>query len=455
MELSNVVRMQKTFYQKNLTKNLKFRKESLVNLKLALNVYEDKLMEAVKKDFGKCYEETYLTEILMIKKELNYMIKNIKKLGKVKKVKTGILTFPSKGYIIPEPYGVCFIISPFNYPIHLSIMPLIGAIASGNCAILSLSSKVPHVNRVIKEMLSKVFEEDYVFVLTDGTLENLQEIVESKIDYIFFTGGQKMGKYILSLAADMLTPVCLELGGKCPVIISDDVDFDMVAKKIVFGKFLNAGQTCVSPDYILVTKSQKDKIIRLLEKYINKMYYKNQVLVDTYTKIITDDAMSRLCRYIKKENVLIGGQIDRVNKIIEPTVVEVKSLDESIAKEEIFGPILAVIEINSLDDAINFVNNMEKPLSLYLFSEDKKVINKVLNETSSGGVLINDTVIHLCENNLPFGGVGNSGMGKYHGKSSFDTFTHYKSVLKRPINSDLKIRYSPYKKNLINKLKKL
>ncbi len=453
MELEDVVKRQKNFFEKNVTKSIKFRKQALINLRVVIDAYQNKLLEAVNKDFGKCYGETYLSEILIVKKELNYMIKNLNKFTKMKRGKTGMFTFPSKGYIIPEPYGVCLISSPWNYPINLSLIPLIGSIASGNCTILSLSNKLSHVNRVIKDMLSKVFDDEYIFVLTDGNREKLEKLISLNLDYIFFTGSKEAGKNIMRLASSNLTPVTLELGGKSPVIISSEANLDIAAKRIVWGKYLNAGQTCVAPDYVLITKELKEKLIPLLKMYIDKMYYKNEIICDNYTKIINEQEFNRLANLIKEDNILIGGQIDRQNMVIEPTVISVKSLDDESMQEEIFGPILAIVEINSIDDAINFVSVREKPLALYLFSDDKNVISRVINGTSSGSVCINDTVLQIAEKNLPFGGVGSSGMGSYHGKSSFDTFTHYKSVLKREFGKDSKLRYPPYSKNIINKIK--
>lgn len=452
MKVENIVKKQRIFFEKGISKNVAYRKRALVELNKAILVYQDKMIEAIKKDFGKCDAETYLTEIFTVKNEIKYMLKNLNRLTKMKKVKTSYMNFPSKGYIKPEPYGIVLIIAPWNYPINLSLIPLVGAIASGNTAILKLSLKVPHINRVIKDMLKNIFDEEYITALEINS-DDTSKIIESGIDYIFFTGSEKAGKIIMEQAAKNLIPVTLELGGKSPVIIDRDCNLDLAAKRIVWGKFINAGQTCVAPDYVLINKEDIDKFKELLKKHIMSMFYKNNVISSEYTSLINEDAFERLVSLINKENILIGGNFDIKELLIEPTVVKVKSLDEDIMKQEIFGPILAIVEVNSLQDSINFVNNMPKPLALYVFSNDKENIKLILENTSSGGVSINDTIMHITEENLPFGGVGNSGIGSYHGKKSFDTFTHYKSILKKSTSIDLPFRYPPYNKKIIKLLK--
>ena len=452
MKVENIVKKQRIFFEKGISKDVAYRKRALVELNKAILVYQDKMLEAIKKDFGKCDVETYLTEIFTVKNEIKYMLKNLNRLTKIKKVKTSYMNFPSKGYIKPEPYGIVLIIAPWNYPINLSLIPLVGAIASGNTAILKLSLKVPHINRVIKEMLKNIFDDDYITAL-EINADDTSKIIESGIDYIFFTGSEKTGKIIMEQAAKNLIPVTLELGGKSPVIIDKDCNLDLAAKRIVWGKFINAGQTCVAPDYVLINKEDIDKFKELLKKHIMSMFYKNNVISSEYTSLINEDAFERLVSLINKENILIGGNFDIKELLIEPTVVKVKSLDEDIMKQEIFGPILAIVEVNSLQDSINFVNNMPKPLALYVFSNDKENIKLILENTFSGGVSINDTIMHITEENLPFGGVGNSGIGSYHGKKSFDTFTHYKSILKKSTSIDLPFRYPPYNKKIIKLLK--
>ena len=304
-------------------------------------------------------------------------------------------------------------------------------------------------------MLSNIFEEEYVYVLTNANVNDLEELISEKLDYIFFTGSTNAGKNIMKLASSNLTPVTLELGGKNPVILGNIQNLESVAQRIVWGKFLNAGQTCVAPDYMLLTKKQKDDLVPYIKKYIEKMYYKNGIISNKYTKIINEGAFDRLNEILKDEKILIGGQTDRQNLIIEPTVVEVDSLEKLIMQDEIFGPILAIVEINSLNDAIGFVNSRPKPLAIYLFADDKTSITKVINETSSGSICINDTIMQLSEINLPFGGVGNSGFGSYHGKKSFETFSHYKSILKRNLKFEINLRYPPYSDKLLRKLKHL
>ena len=444
MNVEKLVKTQRIFFEKNITKNVEFRKKALKDLKDAIDEYQDEIILALKKDFGKGKVETYLTEIFTVKNEIKYMLKNLKKLSKTKKVRTSYMTFPSKGYIKKEPYGIVLVIAPWNYPINLSLIPLVGAISAGNCCILKLSSKVPNTNKVIKKMLSKIYNKEFVKAVEINETETAK-IIDSNIDYIFFTGSPNTGKIIMKKAAKNLIPVTLELGGKSPVIIDDDVTLDIAAKKIVWGKYLNAGQTCVAPDYVLINKEKTKRFIELLKKYINSMYYKKDEISDDYTKIINKEAFDRLVSVINKDNVLIGGKYNKEKLLIEPTVVKVEKLDEEIMTQEIFGPILAIVETNSLEDSINFVNSMPKPLALYIFSNDKESIKQIVNNTSSSGVCINDTIMHITEENLPFGGVGNSGMGSYHGKKSFETFTHYKSILNKSNVIDFKFKYPPYK----------
>lgn len=453
MEINTIITKQKQFFESGATKSLTFRKEALIQLGKAIEVYQERLLEAVKKDFGKSREDTYLSEIWLVKREIKYMLKNLKRLTKVQKVHTSLINFPSRGYRVPEPYGVVCLISPWNYPIQLVLLPLIGAMAAGNCSILKLSELVPHVNHVLMAMFREIFEPEYVVALMGGK-EITQEIIAQKVDYIFFTGSPQVGKQIMTQAAQHLIPVTLELGGKSPVIIDDTItNFDIVAKRIVWGKFLNAGQTCVAPDYILINRKQKETLIQALNKHIQQMYYENRVLSDRYTQIINQETLHRLAALLIPDNILIGGKLDLLACKLEPTVVEVKDLAEPLMQEEIFGPILAIVEINSLEDAIHFVNSREKPLALYVFSEDKTNIQYVLEHTSSGGVAINDTISHITEANLPFGGIGNSGMGEYHGKSSFDTFTHFKSVLHKPNGWDIALKYPPYHNNIMKILR--
>lgn len=443
MKELEILEKQKKYFQSQQTRDIKFRKDALKKLFVELEKNQEELMQALYHDFGKSRTESYLTEIFVVKKEIKTMLKNLSKWSKIKKLNTSIVNFPSKGFIIPEPYGVCLIISPFNYPINLSLCPLVGAIAAGNCILLKLSSQTTNVNQVIKKMINHIFPEEHIYAM-ECDVEVTEKIIETGVNHIFFTGSVETGKKIMKMASKNLIPVILELGGKSPVIVDENTNFQIAARRIVWGKYLNAGQTCVAPDYVLVVKEKYEELITHLKNEI-LMFYENGKISKEYTQIINEKEFDRLINLIEEKNVLIGGKHDRNKRLIEPTIVKISSMKDKIMQNEIFGPILPVIPVDDIEQAVRIIQNGNQPLALYMFSNCKKNMRYVLDHTSSGSVLLNDTVMHLVEEKLPFGGVGNSGMGSYHGKASFDAFTHYKSMLNKLTKFDFSFRYPPYK----------
>jgi aldehyde dehydrogenase (NAD+) len=348
---------------------------------------------------------------------------------------------------------VVLIIGPWNYPFSLMIEPLLGAIAAGNCAILKPSEIAPHTSAIVAELIHKTFESDYITVIQGG-VETSQQILAEKFDHIFFTGGTKIGKIIMEAAAKHLTPVTLELGGKSPCIVEPDIDLKTAARRITWGKFINCGQTCIAPDYLLVDRTIKSELITELKQSIQEFYGTDPATSPDYPRIISDQHFQRLSSFLQDGNIMIGGQTNPENRYIAPTLIDNIALDSPIMQEEIFGPILPMVEYGDLTEAINLINSRPKPLALYLFSQDKAKQTRVLENTSSGGVCINDTVVHISVRDLPFGGVGDSGIGRYHGKTSFDIFSHKKSVLKKSFIFDLDWRYAPYTQGKLKLLKK-
>lgn len=443
MKNKRLIEKQRDFYNTNITKNIDYRIKALKRLKETITRNEEKINKALKEDLNKSAFETYMCEIGIVLNELTYTIKNVKKWSKVKKVKTPISQYHAKSFIIPESYGLTLIISPWNYPFMLAIQPLISAISAGNCSIIKPSEYSPNTSKIIKEIIKETFDEEYVAVVEGGITES-QELLNEKFDYIFYTGGIEVGKIIMEKAAKNLTPVTLELGGKSPCIIDETANLELAAKRIMFGKILNAGQTCVSPDYILVHNNVKEEFTKKIEKYIIEFLGNKPISNADYPKIINEKHFERLQNLITNENIIFGGNFDKETLKIEPTIIDNVKLDSPIMKEEIFGPILPILSFENIENAIEIVKKKEKPLALYLFTNNKKVENKILNEISFGGGCINDTIIHLASSELCFGGVGTSGMGTYHGKYGFDTFTHYKSILKKYNWIDMPMRYHKY-----------
>lgn len=431
---------QREFFKSGVTLDVNFRINSLKKLKESIFNNLEELIEAFKCDYNKCEFDVYSTEVGLVIKEINYFIRNLKRLAKNKRVKTSLINFPSKGYILNEPYGNVLIVSPWNYPFQLTMMPLIGALAAGNTVYLKSSRNTPKVTSIINKILS-VFSDEYVYVM-ENTKENMDKLFDLKFDYVFYTGSPSVAKNLMERQAKYLTPVTLELGGKSPCIIDKDADIEKSVKRLVWGKYLNAGQTCVAPDYLLVHNDIKRDVIKYILKYINEFYYDDGKLKEEFTGIVNERDARKLLALTYKHEVICGAKIE--GNIMEPTVLDNVSFDDEIMKEEIFGPILPIIEFNDLDDVINHLKELDKPLALYYFSKNKNNQKKVMINLSFGGGCINDTIMHLTEEKLPFGGVGLSGMGSYHGKKSFEVFSHQKSILKKHPHLEVNLKYPPY-----------
>lgn len=443
--VKDIIRNQREFFATGKTKDVEWRIEQLKRLKQAVIDAQEAIVNAVKADLGRPDFEAYL-EIAAIS-EINYALKNIKSWVKHKKVSTSIDQFPASAKIYPEPLGAVLIIAPWNYPFQLMISPLTGAIAAGNCAVLKPSEIAANTSRVITDIIQKTFDPAYIAVV-EGGVEISQQLLEEKFDYIFFTGGTAIGKIVMQAAAKHLTPVTLELGGKSPCIVDCDVDLKSAAKRITWGKYLNAGQTCIAPDYLLVDRRIKSSLLTQIQKCVIEFYGDDPSQSPDYARLISRRHFERLEPLLNDGQIVIGGQSNPEQKYIAPTVIDQVSWESPVMQDEIFGPILPVLEYTEFKEAIAQINARPKPLALYIFSKDKQKQKQVLQETSSGGVCINDTVMQFGVSTLPFGGVGDSGIGNYHGKFSFDTFSHYKSVLKKGFRFDLDWRYPPYKDKL-------
>lgn len=436
----------KAFFNTHKTKNLKFRKQQLKLLSKNIKNHENELLDALYKDLGKSKVEAYATEIGMLLKSIKLMRKELKNWSKTKQTDTPLYLFPTKSYIKKEPYGTVLIIGPFNYPVQLVFEPLIGAIAAGNTAIVKPSELTPHVAIVIKDIIEDTFYEAYVSVV-EGGIEETQALLSLPFDYMFFTGSEKVGKIVYEAAARKLIPVTLELGGKSPVIVDDTANIKVASERISFGKFTNAGQTCVAPDYILVQRKVKNDLIKALKKTITEFYGENIEKSPDFGRIVNQKHFNRLNDLIQihKDNVVFGGNSSKEDLYIEPTLLDNITNDNKIMKEEIFGPILPIITYDNFDEVLEIIQSKSKPLSLYLFSEDENMTHRVVEELSFGGGAINDTLMHLANPNLPFGGVGSSGIGQYHGKYSFDTFSHMKSYTFKSTRLESSLFFPPYK----------
>lgn len=436
----------KAFFNTQQTKDISFRKEQLKKLSNAIKSYESDILEALYTDLGKNKVEAYATEIGITLKSIKNARKELKNWTKTKNVDTPLYLFPTKSYIKKEPYGTVLIIAPFNYPFQLVFEPLIGAIAAGNTAIIKPSELTPNVARVIKRLINETFDANYIEVI-EGGIEETQTLIHLPFDYVFFTGSENVGKIVYQAASENLVPVTLEMGGKSPVIVDETANIKVASERICFGKFTNAGQTCVAPDYILVHESVKDDLITALSKTLREFYGQNIQQSPDYGRIVNLKHYHRLTSLLNSAqmNIVFGGHSDEDERYIEPTLLDHVTSDSAIMQEEIFGPILPILTYQSLDEAIAFIHQRPKPLSLYLFSEDKNATQRVINELSFGGGAINDTLMHLANPKLPFGGVGASGMGRYHGKYSFDTFTHEKSYIFKSTRLESGVHLPPYK----------
>ena len=442
--LSETIQKQRGFFFTHKTKDITFRLEMLKKLERSINTYEGKIIQALHDDLKKSAYEAYMSEIGMVKAELSFHLKHLKSWAKPRRVRTTILNFISSSFIYPEPYGVVLIISPWNYPFNLLLTPLIGAISAGNCVILKPSVHSPNSSAVIEELITQTFEEEYISIFKDEERLN-RSLREDKYDYIFYSGNPFFGKKIMEAASKHLTPVTLELGGKSPCIVDREAHIDYSARRIAWGKFLNAGQSCVAPDYLFAQKDIKKTLTEALKKYIKLFYGENPEENPDFSRIINDKHFERLCGLMEKGTKLTGGDTKKETCYVSPTIIDDVNPEDPIMQEEIFGPLLPVLEYNTLDEAISFINSRPKPLALYFFSQNRKKQKMVLNQTSFGGGCINDTIVHIAGPYLPFGGIENSGMGVYHGKATYDVFSHKKSILKKSNLVDIRLRYPPYK----------
>lgn len=441
--IKDLVNAQRIYFKTGKTLDIKTRIHYLKELKKVIKEYEVKITAALYEDLGKSAHEAYMSEIGMVLEDLSYHIKHVKSWAKKERKSSPLAQFPSKSCVLPSPYGNTLIISPWNYPFLLSMQPLIGAVGAGNTVILKPSRASKATSAVIKEIVGKVFPEQYVTCVYEGDGLN-DEILAYKFDYIFFTGGKIVGKTVYRAASENLTPVTLELGGKSPVIIDRTAKLNLAAKRVAFGKFLNVGQTCVAPDYAIVHKDVADKFVEYLKEWIAKLF-PDALENNEYGKIINERHYERVKGLIAG-NVVYGGKFDDNKRKIEPTVIYPASHSDRAMGEEIFGPVLPVLTYSDERELFEIIDENPTPLALYLFTTDKKTEKKILSSVQFGGGCVNDVVIHLASTGLPFGGVGESGTGSYHGKKSFETFSHYKSILKKSNVIDLPMRYSPYKK---------
>ena len=417
----------------------------LTDLKKSIQTHEKEIYSALKTDINKPKFESYATEIGFLLNEISLFIKNLEKWAKPEIIPSSIINFPSNDYIYKEPYGKVLIISPWNYPFQLSLLPAMSAFASGNNVILKPSEHTPSTSNLVRSIVSEIFPEN-IFSVIEGDAGVATELLKLKWDYIFFTGSVKIGKIVAKAAAVNLTPTTLELGGKSPAIIDDTVNLKLVSKRIVWGKFLNSGQTCVAPDYVIVYDSVKDSLIKELINSILEAFGEFSENLDSYTSIVNESNFKRLIKLISENKVLFGGQYNKQTRFIYPTLVDNPKAEDDIMVDEIFGPILPILNYSKQEDIDEIINKNPTPLALYVFTNDKQFEEKIINRYKFGGGAVNDTIVHLANPKLPFGGIGNSGYGSYHGKYSFELFTHNKSIVKRGMWYDNKLRYAPYKK---------
>ncbi len=444
-EIRSIVEKQRRFFESGETYDISFRIRSLKKLRRYINEHIDELNDALKADLGKSHFEGYMCETGLALSEISYMISHTARFASDKHVLTALVQFASDSVIKTVPYGNVLIMSPWNYPFLLTVSPLADAIAAGNTCIVKPSAYSPNTSEAIKKMIEAVFRPEHVSCITGGREEN-KNLLNNKFDYIFFTGSKNVGREVLKASADRLTPVTLELGGKSPCIVDKDANIRLAARRIVFGKYLNCGQTCVAPDYVYVEESIKDEFIKAVKKEISRQYTDSAVSNPDYGKIINEKHFERLLRLIDRDKLVYGGYSDAKRLKIEPTVLDNVTWDDPVMQEEIFGPIMPILTFNSLKSLIAFINTKPEPLAAFYFGRNRRAAKYFTERLICGGGCINDTVVHLATNNMGFGGVGESGMGAYHGKVGFDTFSHKKSILDKKQWIDLPMRYQPYKK---------
>jgi aldehyde dehydrogenase (NAD+) len=451
MEIQEIVSKQKEFFKTQQTKNIKFRKMYLEKLKEIIIKNENLLYEAIHKDFGKSKFDTFTTEISFILNDIDYYLKNLKSLSNPKKVRTNLVNQIGKSRIHSEPLGNILVIGAWNYPYQLSISPIVAALAAGNCCILKPSEIAENTMKAMAKIISENFPPEYLYVY-EGGIDETTELLKLKFDKIFFTGSTKVGKVVYKAAAENLTPVTLELGGKSPAIVTKDANLEVAAKRIVWGKFINAGQTCVAPDYLLIEESVQEQFLETLRNYIKKFDY--QPDSTHYTRIINQKNFERLIKLMDKNKIYFGGNFNEEKLYIEPTILTNINWQDEVMQEEIFGPILPVISFNNFNITLNEILELEKPLAAYLFTNNSEEKENFTNKLSFGGGCINDVMMHLGNGNLPFGGVGNSGIGNYHGKFGFETFSHQKAILEKTTWGEPNIKYPPYEEKKLNWIRK-
>jgi len=442
MDFSATVLRQRTFFHSGATRSLDFRRAQLQKLLSAIEAGQELLSEALFRDLHKSPHEAYLTEIGLVLSEVRNALRHVKRWMRPQRRSSALLAWPARGSICPEPYGVALILGPWNYPLQLLMLPLVGAIAAGNCAVLKPSEFAPHTARAIAQILNSAFPEDYI-VVVQGETEAAQALLREQFDNIFFTGSSGVGRAVMAAAANHLTPVTLELGGKSPCIVCRDAPIELTARRIAWGKFMNAGQTCVAPDFVLADAAIRRPLVEAIKKVLVEFYGNDAQKSPSYGRIINRKHFDRLCSYLSQGTIACGGSQLAPELYLAPTLLTEVQSDAPVMQEEIFGPILPVLDFNNLDEALSLLRGRPIPLALYLFTRDPATQDRVLSQARSGGVCINDTVTHMIGKHLPFGGLGQSGVGAYHGRASFDAFTHYRSVLKRSLAIDLPLRYPP------------
>lgn len=441
--VEETLKKQSAFFSSGQTGSYSFRRAQLLKLREAILKNEHSIQAALRKDLGKSEFEAYFSEIGFVLAEIDLAIKKLKKWMRPVSKPSPLLAFYSKSYLLHEPYGKVLIIAPWNYPFQLLFAPLVGAIAAGNTAVLKPSEIAAETSALSAQIICEIFDKEYISIFEGGT-DVATALLKEKFDYIFFTGGIEIGRIIYQAAAKHLTPVTLELGGKSPCIVHNDTDLEITARRIAWGKFINAGQTCIAPDYILVQEGIKDAFVQKMKERIKASFGDDAAQSKSYGRIVNERHFQRLEKLLEEDKILTGGQRNIKERYFAPTLMDKVSEDDPVMQEEIFGPILPIITYKNLDEALRFINSKPKPLALYLFTKSKAVEQKVLSSCTAGGVTINDTLMHIGNADLPFGGVGDSGIGAYHGKYSFEVFSHKKAVLKHYFFPDLKLRYAPY-----------
>ncbi len=445
--IERCVARQKTYFETGQTRPLSFRRAQLKKLQQLVRENESRIAEALHSDLGKSAFEAYATETGLVLKEIALYLRKTKRWAKRRNVRGSLEAFPSKSFLLPEPKGVCLIIAPWNYPFQLSIAPLIAAIAAGNCAVIKTSEISVHTSALIEDIVNQAFADDYIHVI-NGDVAQSTELLKQPFDLIFFTGSPAVGKIVMKAASEQLIPVVLELGGKSPVIVEKSADIALAAKRIIWGKSINAGQTCIAPDYVLVEKSIEAALTQAMKQAIAELFGSDLQKSPDYPRIINRRHYERIRALMNDGKLIFGGESNAGERFIALSLIAQPSMNSALMQEEIFGPILPIVTFNSIDQAIQLIKTKPKPLALYVFSKRKEVVNKLMHSISAGGITINDTIMHFANSALPFGGTGFSGMGAYHGKAGFDVFSHLKPIMKRGLWLDIPLRYPPFGKKL-------